>query len=92
MPSEVKFVPPKVRNQRSAESEYIAQKLSTFTFINQPALLLSEGIKKRTFYGQADFKRLPSPPLTVLDYMCSETDFMQEKSHFHTTSRIPNSS
>ena len=25
------------------------------------------------------------------DYMCSETDFLQEKSHFHTTSRIPKS-
>ena len=26
------------------------------------------------------------------DYMCSETDFTQEKSHFHPTSIIPNSS
>ena len=30
----------------------------------------------------------------ILDYdsMCSETDFTQEKSHFHPTSSIPNSS
>ena len=26
------------------------------------------------------------------DYTCSETDFTQEKSHFHPTTRIPNSS
>ena len=26
------------------------------------------------------------------DYMCSETDFTQEKSHFHLRTRIPNSS
>ena len=26
------------------------------------------------------------------DYMCSETDFTQEKSHFHPTSSVPNSS
>ena len=26
------------------------------------------------------------------DYMCSETDLTQEKSHFHPTTRIPNSS
>ena len=28
----------------------------------------------------------------ILDYdsMCSETDFTQEKSHFHPISRIPN--
>ena len=26
------------------------------------------------------------------EYMCSETDFTQEKSDFHPTSRIPNSS
>ena len=26
------------------------------------------------------------------DYMCSETDFTQEQSYFHLTSRIPNSS
>ena len=25
------------------------------------------------------------------DYMCSETDFTQEKSHLHPTTRIPNS-
>ena len=66
-----------------------------------------EGVKKRTFYGQADHKRLPATPPTPCDklfvnfrvffildyeYMCSETDFTQEKSHFHPTSKIPNSS
>ena len=60
------------------------------------------------FYGSADRKRLPpSPPLRSAfceffvcvfffileyDYMCFETDFTQEKSHFQRTSRIPNSS
>ena len=67
--------------------------------------LLREGVKKRIFYGQADRKHSPPPygqlfvkffwgVFFILDYdsMCSETDFTQEKSHFHPTSSIPNSS
>ena len=58
--------------------------------------------KTQTFYSQADRKRLTLPSYDQLfmnfclildyDYMCSETDFTKEKSHFHPTSRIPNSS
>ena len=43
--------------------------------------------KKWYFYGQAFY-------LFTLDYdyTCSEMDFIQGKSHFHPTTRIPNSS
>ena len=65
---------------------------------------IREGVKKWIFYGQADRKGLPQHPpydqlfvnffdvFFILDYdfMCSETDFTQEKGHFHPTSRIPN--
>ena len=57
---------------------------------------LREGVKKRTF----NRKRLPHPTYGQLfmiffvvlildyDYMCSESDFTQEKRHFHPTFRI----
>ena len=57
---------------------------------------LREGVKKRTF----DRKRLPHPTYGQLfmiffvflildyDYMSSETDFTQEKGHFHQISYI----
>ena len=60
--------------------------------------------EKWYFFGQADRKGWPpthSPYSSWFfcarltweyDYMCSETDFTQEKSHFHPTARIPNSS
>ena len=32
------------------------------------------------------------PALQKLTHMCSETDFTQEKGHFHPITRIPNSS
>ena len=58
--------------------------------------------KTQTFYSQADRKRLTLPSYGQLfmnfclildyDYMCSETDFTKEKSHFYPTSRIHNSS
>ena len=62
--------------------------------------LLGRRKEKRIFYG----KRItPLPSYGQLfvnffgvflildyDYMCSETYFTQEKSHFHPTSRIPN--
>ena len=57
---------------------------------------LSEALKKRIFYGQADRKGFPPLPpydqlfvnffmcFFILDYdsMCSETDFSQEKVNF----------
>ena len=72
--------------------------------IKKVCILPLEDVKNRIFYGQTDRKRLP--PLLrsafceffgaffILNYdsMCSETDFAQEKSDFHPTSRIPNSS
>ena len=69
--------------------------------------MIGEVVKKRIFYNQADRKRLPppSPPYGQLfvnffgvlltlyyDYMCSQTDFAQEKGNFRPTTGIPNSS
>ena len=58
--------------------------------------------KKQIFYVQADRKSWPPlyDQLFVIfllvffwpDYMCSETDFTQEKVNFHATFGIPNSS
>ena len=51
-------------------------------------------LKKRIFYGQADRKLFViffGVLLTLhYDYMCSETDFTQEKVNFHATFGIPN--
>ena len=53
-----------------------------------------EGVKRTDILSVQLFVNFFLVCFFILDYdsMCFETDFTQEKSHFHPTSRIPHSS